>query len=261
LRLYREEFAHDSTRREGNVKGKVAVVTGSAVSIGAGIALRFAAEGADVVVNYSKSKAEAEATAEGIRKKGSRALVVQADISREADCDRLIATAVKEFGRLDILVNNAGTTEFVELADLDGMTAEKWDRIFNLNVKGLFFCCRAAAKHLPPGGVIINLSSVAAFTGRGSSLAYCASKAAVSSITRSLAIGLAPRVRVMAIAPGMIDTRWNVGRESRVKEWADKALLKRAGGPDDIAGMALYLARDATFATGQTYLIDGGVTL
>ncbi len=243
------------------MKGKVAVITGSAVSIGAAIARRFAAEGAQVVINYSKSKAEAEAGAAAIRDASGRAVVVQADMAREADCERLIATAVKEFGRLDILINNAGVTEFVELPDLDGMTADKWDRIFNINVKGLFFCSRAAARHLPQGGVIINLSSVAGFTGRGSSVAYCASKAAVNSITRSLAIALAPRVRVLGIAPGMVDTRWNLGREHRVPEYAEKAPLRRVGYPDDIAGMALYLVRDAPFATGQTYLIDGGISL
>jgi len=187
--------------------------------------------------------------------------VVQADVSREADCDRLIETAVKESGRLDVLVNNAAITEWVDLADLEGMTAEKWDRIFATNVKGLFFCSRAAVPHMGNGGVIINLSSVAGFTGRGSSLAYCASKAAVNSITRSLAIGLAPKIRVLAIAPGMVDTRWNAGIPGRVEEWAAKAPLQRAGVPDDFARLALYLARDATFATGQIYVADGGVTL
>ncbi len=243
------------------MKGKVAVVTGSAVGIGAAIARRFASEGAHVVLNYSKSRAEAEATAAAIRKAGGRGAVIQADVGREADCERLIEAAVKEFGQLDILVNNAAITEWVELPDLEGMTGEKWDRIFSVNVKGLFFCCRAAARHMRDGGVIINLSSVAGFTGRGSSLAYCASKAAVNSITRSLAVALAPRIRVLAMAPGMVDTRWNARNPGRVQEWADKAPLKRAGVPDDFASLALYLARDATFATGQVFVADGGITL
>jgi 3-oxoacyl-[acyl-carrier protein] reductase len=243
------------------VKGKVAVVTGSAVSIGAAIARLFGREGAHVVVNYSKSRAEAEDTARAIQQAGGKAIAVQADVSREADCDRLIETAVKEFGRLDILVNNAAVTEFVDLADLEGMTAAKWDRIFNTNVKGLFFCSRAAARHLPEGGVIINFSSVAGFSGRGSSLAYAASKAAVNSITRSLAIALAPRVRVVAIAPGMVDTRWNLGREERVKLAAKSVPLQRAAVAEEIAPLALYLAKDAPFATGQVYVIDGGTLL
>lgn len=243
------------------MKGKVAVITGSAVGIGQATARLFASEGAHVVLNYSKSRAEAEATAAEIVKSGGRAAVIQADVGREADCVRLIENAVKEFGALDILVNNAAITEWVELADLEGMSSEKWDRIFNVNVKGLFFCSRAAARHMRDGGVIINLSSVAGFTGRGSSLAYAASKAAVNSITRSLAIALAPRVRVLGIAPGMVDTRWNARDPGRVQEWAGKAPVKRAGVPDDFARMALYLARDATFATGQIYILDGGITL
>jgi len=243
------------------VKGKVAVVTGSAVGIGAAIARRFAQEGARVVVNYSTSREEAEATARAVRDAGSRAVVVQADVRREADCDRLIQTAVKECGRLDILVNNAAVTEFVPLQDLDAMTADKWDRIFETNVMGTFFCARAAARHLPEGGVIINFSSTAGFTGRGSSLAYCASKAAVNSITRSLAIALAPRVRVMGIAPGTVETRWHLGREQRMKDTVAGTPLRRAAAPEEIAALALFLARDATFATGKTYLVDGGATL
>ncbi len=141
------------------------------------------------------------------------------------------------------------------------MTADKWDRIFSVNVKGLFFCSRAAARHMRDGAVIINFSSVAGFTGRGSSLAYCASKAAVNSITRSLAVALAPRVRVLGIAPGMVDTRWNARDPKRVQEWAEKAPLKRVGATDDFARLALYLARDATFATGQIYIADGGIML
>ncbi len=243
------------------MKGKVAVITGSGVSIGAAVARLFGSEGAQVVVNYSKSRTEAEATARAIRDGGGSAVAVQADVRQEADCERLIDMAVKEFGRLDILVNNAAVTEFVDLADLDGMTADKWDRIFRTNVMGTFFCARAAARHLPEGGVIINFSSTAGFTGRGSSLAYCASKAAVNSITRSLAIALAPRVRVTGIAPGTVETRWHLGREQRMKETVAKTPLGRAAAPEEIASLVLYLARDATFATGKTYVMDGGAML
>ncbi len=243
------------------MKGKVALVTGSAVGIGAAIAQRFGREGARVVVNYSKSRPEAEATARTIQEGGGQAITVQADVAREGDCERLVATAVKEWGRLDTLVNSAAVTEFVDLADLEAMTTDKWDRIFRTNVLGTFFCARAAARHLPEGGVIINFSSTAAFLGRGSSLAYCASKAAVNSITRSLAIALAPRVRVMGIAPGTVETRWHQGREQRMRDTVAKTPLGRPAAPDEIASLALYLARDATFATGKTYVIDGGAML
>ncbi|MBI4278843.1 MAG: 3-oxoacyl-ACP reductase FabG [Armatimonadetes bacterium] len=241
--------------------GKAALVTGGGTGIGRAISLAFAREGADVAVNYSRSEAQAQETAEEIRGMGRRATLVRADVSNSTQVDMMITEVADRFGRLDILVNNAGITVFVDLANLEAITEGDWDRIFNVNVKGLFLCTRAASRIMQDGGVVINISSVAAF-GRGSSIPYCASKAAVNTLTRSLAIALAPRIRVVGIAPGFIDTRWTAQWGPQQKERSAAATpLKRVGQPEDIARLAVYLAADGDFVTGRTFVVDGGRTL
>jgi 3-oxoacyl-[acyl-carrier protein] reductase len=172
----------------------------------------------------------------------------------------------KEFGRIDILVNNAGFTRFIQHSDLEAMNEEIWDRIMHVNLKGAFFCCRAVAPQMKKqgGGRIINVASVAGLTGQGSSIAYCASKAGMISITKSLARALAPEICVNAIAPGLIDTRWLDGVEgadSIRERFQNAALLKRVGTPEDIAEVAVSLAVDWSFVTGQVIVVDGGRTL
>lgn len=240
--------------------GKVALVTGSATGIGRGIALAFAREGAAVVVNYTKSRADAEATLEEVRKLNAPGLLVQADISRDADARRLVAETLDAFQRIDVLVNNAGITRFVPMPDLEGATEEVWDVIFGTNVKGTFFCARAVAPIMKRqgNGCIVNVASVAGISGVGSSIPYATSKAAVISLTKSLAKTLAPEIRVNAIAPGFVFTRWNFGREQQAEVAKQEAPLGRLAEPGDIAGVAIALATDASFVTGQTIVVDAG---
>jgi 3-oxoacyl-[acyl-carrier protein] reductase len=248
----------------GLLTGKVALVTGAAVGIGRAIAVAYGREGAKVVVNYSKSRAEAEETAALLRKAGGEPLLIQADVSQDAEARAMVAKTLGAFGRIDILVNNAGITAFVDFADLDGLTDDVWDRLYRVNVKGTFFCCRAAAASMKQQGHgrIINLASVAGLWPQGSSIAYCCSKAAVVQLTKCLAKTLGPEIQVNAIAPGFIaETRWNVGRpnlDATLARAAQSAPLKRAGTAEDIADAALFLATRGDFMTGDVMVVDGG---
>ncbi len=182
---------------------RVALVTGSATGIGRAVAWRLAERGYAVVVNYSKSQSEAEETVEGVRSRGAEALLIQADIADDTAVRDLVARTTTELGGLDILINNAATTRFVPPTDLDALTDEVWDSIFQLNLKGTFYACRAAMPHLKARrGNIVNIASVAGIGGSGSSIPYAASKGAVITLTKSLAKAFAPEVRVNAVAPG-----------------------------------------------------------
>lgn len=242
--------------------GKVAIVTGASKGIGAAIALHLAAEGAAVVVNYASSKAGADRVAGEIVGKGGRAVAVQADLASPPDIDRLFAEASKAYGRLDILVNNAG---IYETAALDKVTPEHFHKHFNLNVLGLLLASRQAARHIgPDGGSIINISSIAATLAVPTFAVYSATKAAVDSITRTLAVELGPRgIRVNAINPGMVETEGlgtsGLARGDIRKDVEGKTPLGRIGQPEDIAPAAVFLASaDASWITGQTLHIAGG---
>ena len=191
------------------IEGKVALITGGGTGVGKGVALRLAKEGTNICINYAHSEKEAyEAKAE-VEALGVKCNVYKADVSNDEEDKAMIEAILKDFGQLDILVNNAGRTHFVQHSDLDGMKSEYFDDIFALNVKGTFFMCRAAAEALKKShGVIINITSIAGVTGLGSSIAYAASKAAEISITKSLARVLAPEVRVIGVAHGIVLTRW-----------------------------------------------------
>jgi 3-oxoacyl-[acyl-carrier protein] reductase len=239
---------------------RVALVTGGGTGIGRAIALAFAEHGADVAVNYSRSREDAEHTAGAIRELGRRGVAVQADVSNARHAAEMVDRVVRDWGRLDVLVNNAGTTSFVDHKDLDGLTDEVWDRILAVNVKGTFFCSRAAA-HVMTDGRIINIGSVAGVRGTGSSIAYAASKGAVHTMTLSLARALAPRITVNTIAPGLIDTRWHLGRETQSAKAVESIPVRRIGRPEDIAHIAVALATSDTFLTGQIIVVDGGALL
>jgi 3-oxoacyl-[acyl-carrier protein] reductase len=239
---------------------RVAIVTGGGTGIGQAIAFALADSGADVAVNYSRSQGDAEATAGAIRERGRRALAVKADVSHDREAREMVARVVQEWGRLDILVNNAGTTQFVEHRNLDGLTEEAWDRILSVNVKGTFFCSRAAARVMTEGR-IINIGSVAGLRGMGSSIAYAASKGAIHTMTLSLARALAPRITVNAIAPGLIATRWHAGRDVENARAVESIPVKRIGRPEDIAHIAAALATSDNFLTGQIITVDGGALL
>ncbi len=248
----------------GQLEGKVALITGAAVGIGRAIAVAYAREGAKVVVNYSKSRQEAETTAGMVRQAGGEPLLIQADVSQDRQVKAMVAEALDRFGRIDVLVNNAGITAFVEFSDLDSLTDEVWDRLYNVNVKGTFFCCRAVvpAMRRQGQGRIVNIASTAGIGTQGSSIAYCASKAAVIHLSKCLARTLGPEIRVNIIAPGFIaDTRWNAGRPDLAQTQdrvAQAAPLKRVGTPEDIAEAALFLASRADFVTGDVMVVDGG---
>ncbi len=241
---------------------RVALVTGSATGVGRACAVRFAKLGYAVAVNYSKSVAEAEETADLVRACGVPVLVHKANIGDDTQVRGMIAAVEATFGSLDVLVNNAATTHFVPHADIDALTDAIWDEILQVNVKGTFYCCRTAMPLLKARkGNIVTVSSVAGLTGQGSSIPYCASKAAVNALTQSLARAFGPEVRVNAVAPGPILTRWLAGREAHIEKYLELAPLKRAADPDDVADVVLFLANGTSLMTGQVVVVDGGRTM
>jgi 3-oxoacyl-[acyl-carrier protein] reductase len=247
--------------------GKVALVTGAALGIGRAVAVAFGREGAQVVVNYSKSRKEAEETASLVKQAGGEVLVIRADVAQDRQVRAMVAETLERFGRIDVLVNNAGITAFVDFPDLEGLTDDVWDRLYNVNVKGTFFCCRAVvpAMRKQGHGRIINIASISGISAGGSSIAYATSKAAVIHLSKCLARTLGPEIRVNVIAPGFIaETRWNVGRpnlEATTQKAEQAAPLKRVGKPEDIADVALFLATRGDFVTGGVMLVDGGRAL
>jgi 3-oxoacyl-[acyl-carrier protein] reductase len=245
-----------------NLQGKVALITGGGTGIGREIALSFAREGAGVAVNYSRSEKEAATTAQEIRDLGVPALAIKADVSQDLQVRDMVDKVIKKCGRLDILVNSAGTTAFVEPEDLEGLTEEIWDRILAINLKGTFFCSRAAASAMKSrdGGNIINISSIAGTTGIGSCMAYSASKAAVICLTKSLARTLAPEIQVNTIAPGFVDTRWTADWPEFRKMHEEATPMKRVAQPEDVAEAALFLVH-SDLVTGQVIIVDGGKSM
>ncbi len=248
----------------GKLNGKTAVVTGASKGIGAGIALALAKEGANVVVNYARAKDDAEKVAAQINQNGSKAITVQADVSKKSDVDKLFAAATKAFGRVDILVNNAGIYEF---APLDQITEDSYRRQFDLNVLGTLLSTQAAVKSMPAGGSVINLSSVVALTPPPTGSVYSATKGAVDVITRTLAQELGPqKIRVNSLSPGLVETegtRASGNAEGEFKSFAiSRTPLGRVGQPDDIAKVAVFLASDdSAWMTGEILPVGGGARL
>ncbi|WP_407120373.1 SDR family NAD(P)-dependent oxidoreductase [Bradyrhizobium sp. STM 3561] len=252
-----------------------AIVTGSASGLGAATAEILARSGARLVINYSSSQKEAEATAELCRKAGAaEVLVAQGDVSKDEDCRKIVAAAAP-WGRLDILVNNAGTTKHVAHADLDGLSAEDFQRVYGVNTIGPFQMVRAArslleaaAKSSGRPSAVVNVSSVAGISGVGSSIAYAASKGALNTMTLSLSRALAPLIRVNTVCPGYIDTPWfTKGRgEAGAKQVRDsvvaKVPLKVASSAEDIAQLVCFLAMPASSnMTGEVVRMDAGMHL
>jgi len=243
-------------------KDKAVVVTGGASGIGRTMCLRFAREGAAVVINYSQSKTKAEEVVAEIEGAGGRAWAVQADVSIDRQARQLIANSVERMGRLDLLINNAGWTRFIPHHELESLSDEVLDKTWGVTVKGSIYCIRAAVPHLKAAGgaSIINTTSIAAFTARGSSLAYVAAKSALAGITKALARALAPEIRVNAIAPGFIDTGFVNWAPEVLAELQKPTRLGSTISPEDVADAAVYLAADAKSTTGQTILVDAGNT-
>jgi 3-oxoacyl-[acyl-carrier protein] reductase len=246
----------------GKLSGKTAVITGASKGIGAGIALAFAKEGANVVVNYARGKDDAEKVAANIKDFGGKSITVQADVSKKADVDKLFAEATKAFGTIDILVNNAGVYEF---APLDQITEESYRRLFDLNVLGTLLSTQAAVKAMNGGGSIINLSSVVSITPPPTGTVYSATKGAVDVITRTLAQELGPRnIRVNSLAPGLVETEGTkaTGNAEFESYAISRTPLGRAGAPQDVAKVAVFLASDdSAWMTGEVLPVAGGARL
>jgi 3-oxoacyl-[acyl-carrier protein] reductase len=246
---------------------RVAIVTGSSSGIGAATARRLAGRGWRVVVNYSKSEAEAKQVVAECINAGGEAIAVRANVADDAECRKLMQAALDKWARLDALVNNAGTTKFVPHANLDDLSAEDFQRIYATNVIAAFQMSRACAPALKATGrgSVVNVSSLASFLGTGSSIAYAASKGAVNTLTLSLARVLAPEVRVNAVLPGFVETPWLIngyGAERYAKlsgVYRSVAPLKSTCAPEDIAETIVWLIEGASMITGETIFVDAGM--
>jgi len=241
---------------------KSVIVTGAGTGVGRATALKLAKEGAKVVVNYSKSATEAENVVKEIVEQGGVAFAIKANVVNEQEVCEMVSKTVELYGTVDGLVNNASITAQISMNDLNTVTDEIWDGLFDVNVKGMFHCVKAVVPHMKQqgAGVIVNLGSVAGVTGIGSSIPYAASKAAIHTMTRSLAIALAPEIRVNAIAPGAVDTKWWAGNEEKMYKLAGNLPLKKISTPEDIAESIVFQMTQSSL-TGQTFIIDNGQTL
>jgi len=248
------------------VNKKVCVITGSSSGIGAASAILFAQRGWDVCVNYSRDAEPAEKVAAACKGRGADVIVERADVADDAQCLQLAKRVKDHFGRCNSLVNNAGTTKFVDLKDLDGLVAADFQKIYAVNVIGPFQMTRAFAPLLrdSPGAAVVNVSSIAALLGAGSSIAYVASKGALNALTLSLARVLGPQVRVNAVAPGMVDSPWlrnGFGPERFEKirhSYESASALDTLVSPEEVAETIYYLSAVASQTTGEIHVVDGG---
>jgi len=245
-----------------DLKNKVALVTGGGTGIGRATSFALSKRGVAVAVNYSRSKTDAEETAQIINSNGGRAIVIQADVSQDKEVRGMVDQLVQKFGTVDLLVNNASITRHIPMDDLEAVTEEIWDELYDVNVKGMFYCARAVAPFMKKNGqgAIVNVGSIAGQTGLGSSLPYAVSKSAVHGLTKSLARALAPNIRVNCVVPGAVATRWWAGREEQMKRLAPNLLLQRISTPEDIAQL-ICATLEQEAMTGQIITVDSGQTL
>jgi len=252
------------------LKNKVCIVTGSATGVGAAAALALAERGGRLVINYTKSEVEAKETLAACEARGAEAILVRGDVSEDADCRAIVEAALEKWGRIDVLVNNAGSTKFAKHHDLDALSAEDFLWIYKVNVVGAFQMIRACAPHMKKTGKgsVVNVSSIAGVTGIGSSVAYAASKGALNTMTKSLARALGPEIRVNAVCPGFVGTRWFSDRfdektfQGMVREQEEITPLKRSGTAEDIAVTIAFFADEGSdHITGETLLTDAGLHL
>lgn len=253
-----------------DLNGRTAIVTGGGTGIGAAASLKLAARGAAVVVGYSRSREAAEETAQACRALGVSALAVQADVAEDGEAQRLADAALEATGRIDLLVNSAGATTFARHADLDAVSGEDFVRLYRVNVVGAYQTIRAAAPAMKAAGrgAIVNVASMAGLFGSGSSSAYACSKGALITLTRSMARALAPEIRVNAVCPGFVGTRWFKDRlddaayAATIARVEAATLLAHAGAPEEVAdGIAFLCAEGGALITGETLLMDAGAHL
>lgn len=241
------------------IKGKTVIVTGGNTGIGRAISTNFAKRGANIAIAYFAQPEETEAAVAEFTAMGVKAKGYLVDITQEDQVATVFKQIASDFGDISALVNCAGRTHVVAHDDLYGMKNEYWDDIFNVNVKGTFFCCREAKPFLDEaGGCIVNITSTGGLNGLGSSMAYSASKAALINMTRSLARVFAPKVRVVGVAPGFVMTQFIAGQEARGMRNAQETVLKRLAEPSDIADVVASVVCDNNILTGINIVVDGG---
>ena len=252
-----------------NLRDSVIIVTGSATGLGAAIVKQVAGKGARVVINYTKSEKEAHETEAVCDYLGVESLLCKADISSDEDCRRLAAEAMEKWGRIDGLVNNAARSVFANNNDLETLTGQDFMDVYSVNVVGTYQMTRAAAPHMKAqgNGSIVNVSSISALTGAGSSIAYAASKGALNTMTTALSRALAPEIRVNAVLPGAFPSRWwadglgEEGAKNLFEKFTAQVPLKSVADPESVARTVVWLLEDAGFITGEMIKIDAGMHL
>src|SRR3984893_2327911 len=243
---------------------KVALVTGAATGIGRAAAVALAEVGFDVVINYSRSELAARATAEQAQSNGARTLLLKCDVSDDPCVRKMLEATKLEFGRLDALVNNAGTTTDVKAKDFEAITAEEWDRVFAVNDRGMFQVTRAAVPLLKEArGSVVNTASIVGLRPGPQPLPYAASKAAVISLTKLLALNLGPEIRVNAVAPGWMEGDWMARMlkdkyDDLMARRAKSTPLRRCATSEDVAEVIVNLITSNRFVNGEIIVIDGG---
>jgi 3-oxoacyl-[acyl-carrier protein] reductase len=251
-----------------NLRGAVAIVTGSSSGVGAATARMLAEKGSRVLINCAHDVEAGESVVADCKALGTDAALCQGDVANDADCRRLAKTALERWGQVDVLVNSAATTKFVSHYDLEGLTSEDFMRILAVNTLGPFQMARAVAPHMKARGegAIVNVSSTAGLRGTGSSIAYGVSKAGLNLLTQSLARVLAPEIRVNTLCPGFIQGRWlknalGDAYEEHRAHWEKTSPLRKAATPEEVAATILWLVESAVLITGQTIVADVGMLL
>ena len=248
---------------------KVAIITGSATGVGAATAILLAQKECKVVINYTRSKDEAMETAKLAEEQGAETIVIQADVSKDDECKAMVTEAIKKWGRIDYLVNNAGQTKFNPFENLDGLTIDDFQSIYAVNVVGAYQMIKAVVPHMKTAGsgAIVNDSSLAGINSVGSSIAYVTSKAALNAMTKSLAHVLGPEIRINAVAPGPIKTRWLKGGmrdeayESLIEQAETNLPLKKVASAEDVAEVLVWFLEGAPLITGEILIVDSGAHL
>lgn len=243
-------------------RNRVALVTGGGTGIGRAVSLKLAEAGCKIALHYNRSSSEAAETLDTLKSMGADAIPVQADVRNDHEVRRMVQSAADYFGAIHHLVNNASTTRQIVMTDLEAATDEVWDELLDVNLKGMFYCARAVAPVMSQlqGCSIVNMGSVAGITGVGSSLPYAVSKAAVHGLTKSLAHALAPGIRVNAVAPGAVATRWWKGEEEKMLRLSGHLPLQRISTPEDIAELVCAILGQASL-TGQIISPNNGMVI